>query len=111
MFELPVHKEIQKFIIEKKTSGQVIRFNDLYELLSEDFAEEVSRIAGLETEENKRFDEGAYFFDCVKTLRHESIVKEIDRLSALYNAETDTDKRRELAREMSTLLAQKNTLQ
>ena len=111
VFELPVHKEIQKFIIEKKTSGQVIRFNDLYELLSEDFAEEVSRIAGLETEENKRFDEGAYFFDCVKTLRHESIVKEIDRLSALYNAETDTDKRRELAREMSTLLAQKNKLQ
>ncbi|MBQ8426368.1 MAG: hypothetical protein IJX16_01245, partial [Clostridia bacterium] len=110
-FSLPVHIEIQNFIIDKQNQNLTIKFNDLYELLSEDYSEEISRIAGLETEENKRFDENVYFFDCVRTLRLESITKEIERLSTLYNCETNTDKRRDFAKEMSALLSEKNKLQ
>lgn len=110
-FILPVHIEIQNFIIDRQNQNLEIRFNDLYELLSEDYADEISRIAGLETEENKRFEENEYFFDCVRTLKLESIIKEIGRLSILYNGETNTEKRRELAKEISALLSEKNKLQ
>lgn len=110
-FALPVHKEIQKFILERQNSGQAIRFNDLYEMFSEDYAEEISRIAGLETDENKKFDEGTYFFDCVRTLKLDGISREMDRLSVLYNSETDTENRRALAKQMSILLVEKGKLQ
>lgn len=110
-FTMPVHKEIQRFILERKERGDEIRFNDLYELLSDDYGEEISRIAGLETDENKRFDEGVYFFDCVKTLKIDKTAREMDRLSTLFQQETDTEKRRELAKRMSILLAEKNKLQ
>ena len=73
-------------------------------------SEEISRIAGLETEENKAFDQGAYFFDCVKTVKTDKITKEIDRLSALFSAETDMAKRKEFTKEMAKLLAEKNKL-
>ncbi len=110
-FSLPVHIEIQNFIIDRQNQNLQIKFNDLYELLSEDFNEEISRIAGLETEENKRFEEDTYFFDCVRTLKLENISREIERLSTLYNSETNTDTRRDLAKKMSVLLVEKNKLQ
>ncbi len=109
-FVIPVHKEIQKYLSTKMASGERIRFNDLYELLYDDFKEEISRIAGLETEENKSFDQAAYFFDCIKILRTDSLTREINRLTELFKAETQMDKRREFAKELNALLAERNKL-
>ncbi len=110
-FSLPVHNDIKKYILELKNEGKQVRFNDLYEMFSEDYSEEISRIAGLETDENKRFDEGAYFFDCVRTLKLDGITREIDRLSVLHNSETDTASRQAIVKQMSILLAEKSKLQ
>ncbi len=109
-FFLPVHKQIKSFIIDGKNANKNIRFNDLYELVQGDEKDEVARIAGLETEENKRFDEATYFFDCVRILRTEKINREIERVTKLFGEETDTETRRALAKELSELLAQKNKL-
>jgi len=109
-FVIPVHKEIQKYLSNKMASGERIRFNDLYELLYDDFKEEISRIAGLETEENKSFDQAAYFFDCIKILRTDSLTREINRLTELFKVETQMDKRREFAKELNVLLAERNKL-
>lgn len=109
-FVVPVHKEIQKYLSNKMESGERIRFNDLYELLYDDFKDEISRIAGLETEENKSFDQAAYFFDCIKILKTDSLNREINRVTELFKAETQMDKRREFAKELNTLLAEKNRL-
>ncbi len=106
-FDLPVHKAIQEYISQKISGQERIKFNDLYEILAEEFADEISRIAGMETEE-KRYDQASYFADCIRALRLNKINKEIGRLTALFGAETDTEKRRQLAKEMSALLAQKN---
>ena len=108
-FELPVHKEIQQYVMDKLEAEEKPKFNDLYELLSSDFEAELSRLAGLETEE-KRFDEEMYFADCVKTLKLDWFTKEIGKLTALYKAETDIEKRQEFAKEMASLLSQKNKL-
>ncbi len=107
IFNLPVHKLIKDLLVQNPN----MKFNDLYEYLSEDYSEEISRIAGLETDENKQFDQGVYFFDCIKTLKTDGISKEIERLSQMFATETDTEKRREVARQMSLLLAEKNILQ
>ncbi len=109
-FSLPIHKEIQKFILDKFNQGEMIRFNDLYELIGDEDDGEIGKIAGLETEENKKFDQTTYFFDCVKTIKLEKITQDIDRLSALFEAEVDNEKRRGFAKEMAQLLAQKNKL-
>lgn len=109
-FSLPVHKEIQGYILSKVKSNEKVKFNDLYELLSPEYSDEISRIAGWETDENKNFDQTAYFFDCVRTLKTDRLTKELDRLTALFNAETDNAKRRTFAAEMAKLLAEKNKL-
>lgn len=109
-FSLPIHKEIQKYILDKFNQGERIRFNDLYELIGDEDNGEIGKIAGLETEENKKFDQATYFFDCVKTIKLEKLTQDIDRLSALFEAEVDNEKRRGFAKEMAQLLAQKNKL-
>lgn len=110
-FNLPVHKEIQKFILERQARGENVRFNDLYEHLSDDYADEVSKMAGLETDENNFANESTYFFDCIRTLKLETISQEIKRLSILYESETDTEKRLAFAKEMSNLTLEKKKLQ
>ena len=109
-FTLPVHKEIQKYIVEKLSSGETVRFNDLYEIIPEQLHEEVSRIAGMETEESKAFDKATYFFDCIRTLKSEKLTKELERLTELFSAETDTEKRKNFTIEMAKLIAEKNKL-
>ncbi len=108
-FTMPVHREIQKYIADRLKEGALPKFVDLYETIGEDGGE-LGRIAGLETDENKRFDQTVYFADCIKTIKAESLTKRINRLSSMFAAETDTGKRRELAQEMSALLSEKNKL-
>ena len=109
-FILPVHKEIQAHLIEKQNANEVARFSDLYELFGEEYSEEISRIAGMEAEENKNFDHAAYFFDCVRTLKRDGIDKKIADLTAMFKEETDTEKRRSLTAEMTRLLSEKRKL-
>jgi len=108
-FELPVHKEIQQYLLEKLNAGERPKFNDLYGLLSQEFEGELSRIAGMETEE-KRFDQEMYFADCVKTLRANAYNKKIKMLTTCCAAETDTEKRKKLFEELNALLAEKKKL-
>lgn len=109
-FVSPVHKGIKNYIVTKLQSGETVRFSDLYEVFGEEFSEEVSRIAGMESEENKNFDQATYFFDCVKTLKLHIITEKIDNLSKMFTTETDTEKRRELTKEITKLLTEKKRL-
>ena len=109
-FTLPVHNEIKSYITGKLNAKEKIKFNELYEILPETYADELSRIAGLETDENKKFDQTAYFSDCVRTLKKAKLGREIERLTALFSVETDTEKRRALTAEMAKLLSEKNKL-
>lgn len=109
-FNIPAHIEIKKFILENQSEQKKIRFSDLYEILSEEYHDELARIAGLEVEENKNFDQTVYFFDCVRTLKSDKINREIDRLTTLFKSETDNEKRKVYTLEMAKLIATKNKL-
>ncbi|MBE5753909.1 MAG: DNA primase [Clostridiales bacterium] len=108
-FLMPVHQEIQRYVLDRQKENARPQFSDLYEMISEEYADEISRIAGMEAEENKTFDQAVYFFDCVRTLKREAIDKKISALSRMFAQETDTEKRRELTAEMTRLLAKKKT--
>ncbi|MBO5928065.1 MAG: hypothetical protein J6Q32_04350, partial [Clostridia bacterium] len=56
------------------------------------------------------FDKERYFDDCVKTLKKDFITKEIDRLTKLFSVETDTEKRKQIAKDMGVMLKTKNKL-
>ena len=109
-FVLPVHKEIKEYVLQKLNSGEKVRFNDLFEIVGDEDKDEVSRIAGIEIEENKRFDQAVYFFDCVRTIKLDKLNREIEMLNELFKNETDTSKRREIATELSKKLIEKNKL-
>ncbi len=109
-FDAPVYNEIKNYVKTCQLEGNKVKFSDLYELLSDEYKDELSRIAGLETDENKAFDQAAYFFDCVRTLKINKISKDLENLTAMFTKETDTEKRRTYAAEMAKLLSEKNKL-
>lgn len=109
-FTLPEHIEIQKHINDCQSQNKNARFSDLYELLPEEYHPELSRIAGMETEENKNFDQTVYFFDCVRTLKLDRINRQIERLTILFKGETDNEKRKVYTLEMAKLISDKNKL-
>jgi DNA primase len=106
-FEQPVHKEIQRYLTDKINAGEKAKFNELYEELADDGADELSKIAGLQTDERK-YDEATYLYDCLRTLRKDVISKQIDRLNKMFSQESDNEKRREIAKQLSELLTKKN---
>ncbi len=106
-FLLPIHNSIKKLFIERQNAGETLKFNDLYELLPVESNQELSRIAGMETDENKQYDQAVYFNDCLITLRMEAINREIEGLNKTFSEETDTQKRRAIAVKIAKLLAEK----
>ena len=107
VFTLPIHNSIKQYILSKQEKGESVKFNELYEMFLEGENEELSRIAGMETDENKQYDQAVYFNDCLTTLRLDGITKEIAVLNKLFSQETDTTKRREIAVRITQLLAEK----
>ncbi len=108
-FTEPLHKEIANYISIRKKENQTVRFSDLYDLFSEE-EQELSLIAGMETDENKKYDEAMYFADCIKTLKVYSIDKRIASLTKDFKECTDAEKRREIAIKLNALLKEKNQL-
>ncbi len=106
-FILPFHKAVQDYIVKCKNEGRRVNFTDLYELYPEEEGE-LSLIAGMETDENKRYDRALYFADCIKTLYNRSIDKKLEDLTKKFQSETDSNIRAQIAREMSDLLSKKN---
>lgn len=108
VFTNQLHSEIKNYIL-KNGIGQA-RFSDLYEIFDESSSEELGRIAALEIDDSKKFDKVKYFQDCVKTLKVEYITTELERLTKLFSVEKDTEKRKQIAKDMSVMLKTKNKL-
>ena len=106
-FILPIHKAIQDYVARCKKEGRKVNFTDLYELFPEEEAE-LSLIAGMEIDENKKYDQALYFSDCVRTLYLYSIDKKLEELTNRFKTETDSGIRAQIAKEMSELLSKKN---
>ena len=105
-FALPIHKSIQDYIIKCQKEGRRVNFSDLYEFFPEE-EKELSLIAGMEIDERKKYDQEVYFHDCVRTLSLFVIDQKMAILTKQFKVETDTQKRQQIAKEMSDLLKRK----
>ena len=92
-----------------KNEKRTVRFSDLYELMPEE-KDELSLIAEMETDENKRFDRALYFNDCVKIIKEYNIDKMINALTEEFKKQTDSALRKQCAEQLSVLLKEKNKL-
>ncbi|MCQ2386878.1 MAG: DNA primase [Clostridia bacterium] len=113
-FSLSTHKEIADYIISKKKENAKCNFSDLYEILADDQAEELNKLAELETDTNSEGRNIAYqenyFNDCVKTVKTSLLEEKIQLLTSRFKAETDENVRRQIAVELQSLLTKKNKL-
>lgn len=102
-FDNSVHNTIAQFILKKQAAGEPVRASALFDIFDEG-TPELSEILDLslgESLEGERAEK--YFQDCVRTLERERIAAELDRLSALCDAETDLARKREITRKILEL--------
>ena len=111
-FTLPAHNTVKEYLLDKKKKGEPPRFNDVFELLGDEDDEEKSKLAQMDESVaiDSMFDRAKYFADCLKTLKSAVIDKDIERVKALLQLETETEKRRLYTKELSELLIKKNKI-
>ena len=109
-FFTPLHNEIQSYILKCNRDGETARFSHLYDISGKEDGEELSMIASLDVEEDKKYNKASYFSDCISTLKTYEINSVLENLTALFATEKDTEKRREIAKQMSEMLKRKNEL-
>lgn len=111
-FFLPAHNTVKEYILKRKSKGEKVRFNDVFEILGDDEEEEKSKLASMDETVaiDSAFDRAKYFADCVKTLKLSSIEADIERVKTLLKTETETEKKRTYTKELSELIIKKNKI-
>jgi DNA primase len=109
-FSLSVHKIIAEYVAERERANERIRPSELFEILDES-CPEFNEILDLNYEDKLSGEVGERFFkDSVKTLQKQDLERKIENINIAYSGETDTEKRKELARKLSELILKKNKL-
>ena len=102
-FTDPVHNTIAEYIKKRQERGEPVRASALFDLFDED-TPELNDILDLSVGETLQGENGARYFEAsVRTLECAALTEELDRLSALCDAETDLAKRREITRRILDL--------
>lgn len=104
-----VHGWIKDYIIDCQKNDKTVRFSDLYDIMP-DIMDELSNIASMETDENKKFDQAMYFNDCIRTIKTASIDRKIAILTDKFKKITDSEERRVCAQQLSELVKEKKKI-
>lgn len=109
-FSDEAHKIIATYISGCEKADEKIRPSALFELLEEN-CEELNAILNLNYEDKLSGEIASRFFsDSVRSLQRVAIEKEIARYNELYGAETDEEKKKEMAREIARCVKKRNQL-
>lgn len=102
-FSNPTHKTLCEFILAEEKKGEKVRPSDLYDVFRDE-TPEFNAILNLNFEDKLTGAVAEKFFaDSVKTLEKESISAKIKDLTAQFEKETDTQKRKEIAVQIGDL--------
>ncbi len=105
-FAHPVHNTIAEYIKERQKRGEAVRASALFDLFDEN-TPELNEILDLSVGDALQGENGARYFDaCVRSLECARLTEELDRLSALCDAETDLAKKKEMTRRILQLTIQ-----
>lgn len=105
-FTDPVHNTIAEYIKEKQKKGEPVRASALFDLFDEN-EPELNEILDLSVGDAMQGENGARYFEaCIRSLECARLTEELDRLSALCDAETDLAKKKEMTRRILQLTIQ-----
>ncbi|MBQ9728984.1 MAG: DNA primase [Clostridia bacterium] len=106
-----IHKIIAEYVVARERASERIRPSELFEILDEDCAE-LNEILDLNYGDKLSGEVAERFFsDSVKALEKEGIEKQIERLNAEYKAETDEEKRKQIAEKLRECILKRNRIQ
>ncbi len=109
-FSSSVHKIIAEYVIERERANERIRPSELFEILDES-CPEFNEILDLNYEDKLSGEVGEKFFaDSVKILQKQDLERKIESMNALYRDETDAEKRKALAKQISELILKNKKL-
>ena len=109
-FPNKVHKIVAEYLSEKEKTGDRIRPSELFEFLDEDCVE-FNQILDLNYGDKLEGEIGERFFnDSIKTLQKLDIDRKIEQLNAAFKAEDDVEKRKELTKQIASLVLKKKKL-
>ena len=109
-FKDEVHCIIADYICAREEAGERIRPSELFEMLDEDCAE-FNAILDLNYGDKLTGDVAERFFeDSVKTVKRDTLERQIAVYAARYETETDEDKRKEIAASLAECIRLKKKL-
>jgi DNA primase len=109
-FKDEVHCIIADYICGREEAGERIRPSELFEVLDEDCAE-FNAILDLNYGDKLTGDVAERFFDdSVKTVKRDTLERQIALYRARYETETDEDKRKEIAASLAECIRLKKKL-
>ncbi len=104
------HIVVSQYIFEREERGERIRPSELFEILEESSAE-LNQILDLNYEDKLAGEVAQRFFeDSVRSIERANVEKEITALNERYARETDEEKRKDIARELSEKMKKRNQL-
>ncbi|MBE5752853.1 MAG: DNA primase [Clostridiales bacterium] len=109
-FSSSVHKIIAEYVVERERENERIRPSELFEILDES-CPEFNEILDLNYEDKLSGEVGEKFFlDSVKILQKQDLERKIESMNLAYRDETDAEKRKELAKQISELILKNKKL-
>lgn len=109
-FSSSVHKIIAEYVVERERENERIRPSELFEILDET-CPEFNEILDLNYEDKLSGEVGEKFFlDSVKILQKQDLERKIESMNLAYRDETDAEKRKELAKQISELILKNKKL-
>ena len=109
-FSSSVHKIIAEYVVERESENERIRPSELFEILDES-CPEFNEILDLNYEDKLSGEVGEKFFlDSVKILQKQDLERKIESMNLAYRDETDAEKRKELAKQISELISKNKKL-
>jgi len=104
------HIVVAQYILEREQNGERIRPSELFEILEESSAE-LNQILDLNYEDKLEGEVAKRFFeDSVKAIEKFVVEREIAELNAQYGKETDEEKRKMIAQQLSDKMKRRNQL-
>ncbi|MBQ8320217.1 MAG: DNA primase [Clostridia bacterium] len=107
-FSDEVHAAVARYILSCERSGERIRPSALFEFLDPELPE-LNKLLDLTSEIEGKIAE-KFFTDSVKALEKEQVEKKVALLTEAYAAETDNERRKQIAKELSEAIRRGKTL-
>lgn len=107
---LPVHRRLWDTVAAYREQGREAFPSELASEFSGDELTEYNAVLSAGDSVFGTSGERKYFIDCINSLKKETLENELKELNAVYSAETDTEKRKELLPAIAGVTAKLSTL-